>query len=50
MPIRDVVYLIIKPFLGKRNGATEAKHLRPVEQARTKSRSAITQVMMTLNT
>src|SRR5688572_20534296 len=41
MPLRDVVYLIIKPFLGKKQGATKAEVLtRAVEHADLKSAAA----------
>jgi anaerobic magnesium-protoporphyrin IX monomethyl ester cyclase len=34
MPIRDVVYLIVKPFLGKQRGPTRAETVsRAVEHA-----------------
>lgn len=46
MPARDVIYLIMKPFLGKRNGATKAEVLsRAVEHAEMKDAAAqLTQV------
>jgi anaerobic magnesium-protoporphyrin IX monomethyl ester cyclase len=46
MPLRDVVYLIIKPFVGKQRGATQAETLsRAVEHADLKdSAAAFTQV------
>src|SRR5688572_791446 len=46
MPLRDVVYLIIKPFLGKKRGPTKAEVLtRAVEHADVKSAAAdLTQV------
>ena len=46
MPLRDVVYLIIKPFLGKRKGATKAEVLsRAVEHGAIKDAAAeLTQV------
>jgi len=41
MPLRDVVYLIIKPFLGKKQGPTKAEVLtRAVEHADVKSSAA----------
>ena len=41
MPLRDVVYLIIKPFLGKKQGPTKAEVLtRAVEHADVKSAAA----------
>lgn len=41
MPIRDVVYLIIKPFLGQKKGATKAEVLsRAVEHAEMKDAAA----------
>jgi radical SAM superfamily enzyme YgiQ (UPF0313 family) len=41
MPARDVVYLIVKPFLGKRKGATKAEVLsRAVEHAEMKDEAA----------
>jgi anaerobic magnesium-protoporphyrin IX monomethyl ester cyclase len=46
MPVRDVVYLIAKPFLGKRQGATKAEVLsRAVEHGALKEAAAeLTQV------
>ncbi len=46
MPVRDVVYLIIKPFLGKKKGATKAEVLsRAVEHGAVKDAAAqMTQV------
>ena len=46
MPVRDVVYLIVKPFLGKKKGATKAEVLsRAVEHAAMKDSAAqMTQV------
>ena len=46
MPLRDVVYLIIKPFLGKRKGSTKAEVLsRAVEHGAMKDAAAeLTQV------
>ena len=46
MPVRDVVYLILKPFLGKRRGATKAEGLsRAVEHGALKEAAAeLTQV------
>ena len=46
MPVRDVIYLIVKPFLGKRHGATKAEVLsRAVEHAEMKDAAAqLTQV------
>jgi radical SAM superfamily enzyme YgiQ (UPF0313 family) len=46
MPVRDVVYLIIKPFLGKKKGATKAEVLsRAVEHGEMKDAAAqMTQV------
>ena len=46
MPVRDVVYLILKPFLGKRRGATKAEVLsRAVEHGALKDAAAeLTQV------
>ncbi|MHB8523341.1 MAG: B12-binding domain-containing radical SAM protein [Limisphaerales bacterium] len=46
MPLRDVVYLIIKPFLGKKKGATKAEVLsRAVEHGAMKDAAAqMTQV------
>jgi radical SAM superfamily enzyme YgiQ (UPF0313 family) len=41
MPFRDVAYLIVKPFLGKTNGATRAEVLsRAVEHAEMKDAAA----------
>ena len=41
MPVRDVVYLITKPFLGKKKGATKAEVLsRAVEHAEMKDAAA----------
>lgn len=41
MPVRDVVYLIIKPFLGKKKGATKAEVLsRAVEHGAMKDAAA----------
>ena len=41
MPVRDVVYLIIKPFLGKKKGATKAEVLsRAVEHGAMKEAAA----------
>ena len=41
MPARDVVYLIIKPFLGQKKGATKAEVLsRAVEHADMKDAAA----------
>jgi radical SAM superfamily enzyme YgiQ (UPF0313 family) len=41
MPVRDVVYLIVKPFLGKGKGATKAEVLsRAVEHAEMKDEAA----------
>jgi radical SAM superfamily enzyme YgiQ (UPF0313 family) len=41
MPLRDVVYLIIKPFLGKKKGATKAEVLsRAVEHGELKDAAA----------
>jgi radical SAM superfamily enzyme YgiQ (UPF0313 family) len=41
MPIRDVVYLIVKPFLGQKKGATKAEVLsRAVEHAEMKDAAA----------
>jgi radical SAM superfamily enzyme YgiQ (UPF0313 family) len=41
MPVRDVVYLIMKPFLGKQRGATKAEVLtRAVEHAEMKDAAA----------
>ena len=46
MPVRDVVYLIIKPFLGKKTGATKSEVLsRAVEHGEMKDAAAqMTQV------
>src|SRR5258705_13398634 len=42
MPVRDVVYLIIKPFLGKKKGATKAEVLsRAVEHGELKDAAAL---------
>ena len=41
MPLRDVLYLVIKPFLGKKAGATNAEVVsRAVEHADAKSAAA----------
>jgi hypothetical protein len=41
MPIRDVAYLIMKPFLGQKKGATKAEVLsRAVEHAEMKDAAA----------
>ncbi len=41
MPVRDVVYLIIKPFLGKKKGATKAEVLsRAIEHGAMKDAAA----------
>jgi predicted small metal-binding protein len=41
MPARDVMHLIIKPFLGKKKGATKAEVLsRAVEHAEMKDAAA----------
>ena len=41
MPVKDVVYLIIKPFLGQKKGATKAEVLsRAVEHAEMKDAAA----------
>ncbi len=41
MPIRDIVYLLIKPFLGQKKGATKAEVLsRAVEHAEMKDAAA----------
>ncbi len=41
MPVRDVVYLLVKPFLGKRSGATKAEVLsRAVEHGAMKDAAA----------
>jgi anaerobic magnesium-protoporphyrin IX monomethyl ester cyclase len=46
MPLRDVIYLIVKPFLGKKKGATRAEVFsRAVEHAEVKSDAgALTQL------
>jgi predicted small metal-binding protein len=42
MPVRDVAYLIAKPFLGQRKGATKAEVLsRAVEHAEMKDAAAL---------
>ncbi len=42
MPARDVIYLIVKPFLGKRQGATKAEMLsRAVEHGASKDAAAL---------
>jgi radical SAM superfamily enzyme YgiQ (UPF0313 family) len=42
MPARDVIYLIIKPFLGKRTGATKAEVIsRAVEHGANKDAAAL---------
>ena len=42
MPVRDVVYLIIKPFLGKKKGATKSEVLsRAVEHGEMKDSAAL---------
>ncbi|MBI2948938.1 MAG: B12-binding domain-containing radical SAM protein [Verrucomicrobia bacterium] len=42
MPVRDVVYLIIKPFLGKKKGATKSEVLsRAVEHGAMKEAAAL---------
>ena len=42
MPVRDVVYLIVKPFLGKKKGATKAEVLsRAVEHGESKDAAAL---------
>ena len=42
MPARDVIYLIIKPFLGKRSGATKAEVIsRAVEHGANKDAAAL---------
>jgi hypothetical protein len=42
MPAKDVLYLIIKPFLGQRKGATKAEVLsRAVEHAEMKDAAAL---------
>jgi hypothetical protein len=41
MPARDVIYLIVKPFLGQKKGATKAEVLsRAVEHADMKDAAA----------
>ncbi|HEV8375118.1 MAG TPA: radical SAM protein [Candidatus Polarisedimenticolia bacterium] len=41
MPLRDVLYLLVKPFVGKRKGATKAEVIsRAVEQGDVKSAAA----------
>ena len=41
MPARDVIYLIIKPFMGKKKGATKAEVLsRAVEHGEVKDAAA----------
>jgi len=41
MPLRDVLYLVVKPFLGKKAKATNAKMVsRAVEHAEAKSAAA----------
>jgi anaerobic magnesium-protoporphyrin IX monomethyl ester cyclase len=41
MPLRDVIYLIVKPFLGKKTGATNAEVIsRAVEHEDIKSAAA----------
>jgi hypothetical protein len=41
MPLRDVAYLIVKPFVGKKTGATPAEVVsRTVEHGEMKSRAA----------
>ena len=41
MPLRDVIYLVVKPFLGKKSGATNAEVVsRAVEHAEAKSAAA----------
>jgi hypothetical protein len=41
MPLRDVIYLIVKPFLGQKKGATKAEILsRAVEHGELKSEAA----------
>lgn len=41
MPLRDVAYLLFKPFLGKGSGATNAETVsRQIEHAREKARAA----------
>jgi hypothetical protein len=42
MPARDVIYLIAKPFLGKKKGATKAVVLsRAVEHGESKDAAAL---------
>jgi radical SAM superfamily enzyme YgiQ (UPF0313 family) len=42
MPVRDVIYLIVKPFLGKKKGATPAEVLsRAVEHGAVKDAAAL---------
>jgi hypothetical protein len=41
MPLRDVIYLIVKPFLGKKTGATKAEVIsRAVEHSEFKDEAA----------
>lgn len=41
MPLRDVIYLVVKPFLGQKKGATKAETLsRAVEHGELKSQAA----------
>jgi hypothetical protein len=41
MPLRDVIYLIVKPFLGKKKGATRSEEIsRSVEHQDLKSAAA----------
>jgi hypothetical protein len=41
MPLRDVIYLIVKPFLGKKRGATKAEVIsRAVEHGSMKDAAA----------
>jgi len=41
MPFRDVLYLVTKPFLGKKGGATQAEEVsRAVEHGELKSAAA----------
>jgi hypothetical protein len=41
MPLRDVIYLLVKPFLGKKAGATKAEIIsRAVEHEEVKSAAA----------
>jgi hypothetical protein len=41
MPLRDVAYLLIKPFLGSKTGATKAENLsRAVEHSDMKDAAA----------